>query len=148
MQTESDRQPALEYVGFWPRLLGTTADIVLVAMIVTPILVTIYGTDYLFDDQLIEGRWHVIIGGILPAVAALWFLIKFQATPGKMIIKSQIVHEHTGDKPHSIQYVIRYLAFSIISILPLGLGCLWILWDKKRQGWHDKLARTVVVKRH
>ncbi|HKF94921.1 MAG TPA: RDD family protein, partial [Gammaproteobacteria bacterium] len=29
---------------------------------------------------------------------------------------------------------------------PLGLGFLWIAFDKRKQGWHDKLAATVVVR--
>ena len=41
------------------------------------------------------------------------------------------------------QAIVRYIGF-IISGLALSLGFLWIVFDKKRQGWHDKLARTVV----
>ncbi|WP_456486976.1 RDD family protein [Candidatus Alkanophaga liquidiphilum] len=33
----------------------------------------------------------------------------------------------------------------IISNLVIGLGFLWILIDKNRQGWHDKIADTYVV---
>jgi uncharacterized RDD family membrane protein YckC len=39
---------------------------------------------------------------------------------------------------------VRYLAY-FVSIIPLFLGVLWVAWDKKKQGWHDKLANTVVV---
>ncbi|MGR3985112.1 MAG: RDD family protein, partial [Gammaproteobacteria bacterium] len=28
-----------------------------------------------------------------------------------------------------------------------GLGLLWVAFDKRKQGWHDKLAGTVVIKR-
>jgi|GEM_PF-989876 len=34
----------------------------------------------------------------------------------------------------------------ILSIVPIGLGFLWIIWDEQRQGWHDKIAGTVVCK--
>ena len=27
------------------------------------------------------------------------------------------------------------------------LGLFWVAWDKKKQGWHDKLAKTVVIKK-
>jgi uncharacterized RDD family membrane protein YckC len=33
------------------------------------------------------------------------------------------------------------------SLLAFGLGFLWMLWDPKKQTWHDKAARTSVVKR-
>jgi uncharacterized RDD family membrane protein YckC len=32
-----------------------------------------------------------------------------------------------------------------ISGIPCGLGYLWMLWDKEKQTWHDKVATTVVV---
>jgi uncharacterized RDD family membrane protein YckC len=41
--------------------------------------------------------------------------------------------------------IIRFLGL-IISTLPLGLGFFWIACDRRKQGWHDKMADTVVVK--
>ncbi|MCL6558264.1 MAG: RDD family protein, partial [Firmicutes bacterium] len=32
-----------------------------------------------------------------------------------------------------------------ISGLILGLGFLWILFDRDNQGWHDKLMSTYVI---
>jgi uncharacterized RDD family membrane protein YckC len=32
-----------------------------------------------------------------------------------------------------------------ISLVALGLGYLWMLWDPEKQTWHDKLANAVVV---
>ena len=43
------------------------------------------------------------------------------------------------------QSIGRYLAY-FLSTLPFGLGLLWVAWDPKKQGWHDKLAGTVVVR--
>ncbi len=34
----------------------------------------------------------------------------------------------------------------IISYLPCALGFLWALWSKQKRGWHDMIARTLVVK--
>ena len=34
----------------------------------------------------------------------------------------------------------------IISIIPLGLGFLWATWSKRKRGWHDMIAKTLVVK--
>ena len=36
----------------------------------------------------------------------------------------------------------------IVSALPLLLGYLWMLWDKEKMTWHDKLSKTVVVCLH
>ena len=40
---------------------------------------------------------------------------------------------------------VRRLAWAIVSLLPLGLGFLWILFDPERRAWHDRLSRTRVV---
>jgi uncharacterized RDD family membrane protein YckC len=40
--------------------------------------------------------------------------------------------------------IVRALA-SLLSLLPLGLGFLWILFDPQRQTWHDKISGSVVV---
>ena len=34
----------------------------------------------------------------------------------------------------------------LISAIALCLGFLWIAWDREKQGWHDKIADTHVVK--
>ncbi len=39
---------------------------------------------------------------------------------------------------------VRYLAY-FVSLVPLGLGYLWVALDKRKQGWHDKIAGTVVI---
>jgi len=54
------------------------------------------------------------------------------------------VDAQTGATPSAKQLVGRYFAY-LVSTLPLCLGLLWIAVDKRKQGWHDKLAGTVVV---
>ena len=61
-----------------------------------------------------------------------------------MLFKSVIVDANTLSAPSTSQNIIRYLGY-FISFLPLGLGFLWIAFDKRKQGWHDKLAGTVVI---
>jgi uncharacterized RDD family membrane protein YckC len=39
----------------------------------------------------------------------------------------------------------RRLAWALLSLLPLGLGFVWILFDPGRRAWHDRLSRTRVV---
>lgn len=44
------------------------------------------------------------------------------------------------------QLIGRYFAY-FLSALALCLGFAWIGWNRRKQGWHDKLAGTVVVSR-
>ena len=57
-----------------------------------------------------------------------------------------IVDSRTGEKPSSGQMIGRYLAY-YLSMLPFFLGFIWVAIDERKQGWHDKLARTVVVRK-
>jgi uncharacterized RDD family membrane protein YckC len=72
------------------------------------------------------------------------FWIYKNSTPGKMLFKSVIVDANTLSAPSTFQNIIRYLAY-FISFAALGLGFIWIALDKRKQGWHDKLAGTVVI---
>jgi len=62
-----------------------------------------------------------------------------------MIFSSRIVDDRTGKQMSTGQSILRALAY-LASILPLCMGFLWIAFDKLKQAWHDKLARTVVVR--
>ena len=133
-----------EYTGFWPRVGASLIDTVIICVITWPILVSIYGWSYFESENVISGFADFLLSWVFPLVAILAFWVYRQATPGKMAISAQIVDAKTGGKPSLQQYIVRYLGYFVASI-PLGLGILWVAWDKKKQGWHDKLAGTVVI---
>jgi uncharacterized RDD family membrane protein YckC len=81
---------------------------------------------------------------VLPAVAAILFWRYRGATPGKMLISARIVDANTYGPPSTGKLIGRYFAY-LVSIIPIFLGFLWIAFDKRKQGWHDKLAGTVVI---
>jgi uncharacterized RDD family membrane protein YckC len=134
-----------EYVGFWPRLGATIIDSILISMVVYPLLYTIYGKDYFADERFIAGGSDFIVSYVVPAIAIIAFWIYKSASPGKMAIRATIVDAETGLQPSKGQLIGRYFAY-YISAIPLCLGFLCIAWDPKKQGWHDKLAGTVVVR--
>ena len=78
------------------------------------------------------------------AICIAFWSIK-SATPGKMVFGLKIVDAKTGNKPSLGQFVGRYFA-AFLSAIPFLLGFLWVAWDKRKQGFHDLLAGTVVVK--
>jgi uncharacterized RDD family membrane protein YckC len=136
----------LKYAGFWIRLWATVIDTFLLMLIIFPILFSVYGTDYFTSEDLIKGPLDFLVSWVFPAVAIILFWIYKSATPGKMAISAKIVDARTGSKPSNGQLIGRYFAY-IISTVPLGLGFIWIAFDRKKQSWHDKLAGTVVVRR-
>ena len=62
-----------------------------------------------------------------------------------MLLKLTVIDAKTGGKPSTAQFIGRYLGYYLAGI-PLLLGIFWVGFDKRKQGWHDKLAGTLVVK--
>lgn len=135
----------LEYVGFWPRVGASLLDTLFVFVITWPLLIWIYGWAYFGSEKLIAGPADLLLTWVFPAVACVLFWIHKRATPGKMAISAEVVDATTGDALTTGQAMGRYLAY-FVSTIPLGLGLIWVGLDPRKQGWHDKLANTVVVR--
>ncbi|GLX78984.1 RDD family protein [Thalassotalea insulae] len=133
------------YAGFWLRTTAAIIDSILILMIISPILTAIYGTDYWLNGAGASGVWHILFNYLLPALAIIIFWCYMSATPGKMVCQLTIIDADTGEKPSTRQCIGRYLGY-YVSMLPLFLGIIWVGLDKRKQGWHDKLAGTLVIK--
>jgi uncharacterized RDD family membrane protein YckC len=70
-----------------------------------------------------------------------WTLVGF--TPGKAVLGLKVVRKD-GAKISFGRALLRFFCYWI-SAIPLFLGFLWVLWDPKRRGWHDKIAGTQVL---
>ena len=144
--TDSGASGGPVYAGFWIRVWASIIDSMLLLIIVLPLLHMIYGQTVLASDgPLILGPAHILISYVLPALAIIAFWIYREATPGKIAIGARIVDARTGGHPHTSQLVIRYIGY-FLSSFPIGLGLIWVGIDKRKQGWHDKIAGTVVVR--
>jgi len=95
-----------------------------------------------------------ILSGLVP-VPWVWPLIALAyfsgmwawkgTTVGGVVLKLQVVREANGGPLTFVAALVRSLA-AAFSIVVLFLGFFWIAWDKDKQGWHDKIAGTVVVR--
>lgn len=135
--------PAPRYVGFWARTFASIVDSIVVLFVLVPagLLLQFVGIGIGEDDPGAALIVHALL-----AVVILAFWLTRLATPGKMILDAVIVDATTLGKPSTSRFVIRYAAY-FLSAFPLGLGFLWVAFDSRKQGWHDKLARTVVIRR-
>ena len=138
-------QRELEYVGFWRRFFAYVTDAITIIVMTVPLTMVVYGDSFFSNTNRILGPFDLMVNWVFPSVAIIAFWISKQATPGKMMMSSYIVDATTGEAPSLGQCIGRYFAY-ILSALPLGLGFLWTAFDKRKQGWHDKLANTVVVR--
>ncbi len=136
---------SFEYVGFWSRFGASIIDSIIIIAITLPTLYLIYGGDYFVSEEFVQGFPDFIISYVFPLVATILFWIYKCATPGKIALSVKIVDAKTGNNPTVSQSIIRYLGY-YVSLIPLGLGFFWVAWDSKKQGWHDKMAGTVVIR--
>lgn len=134
---------SFSYASFWTRLWASLIDTMLFLLPIYVLYFLIYGKDsflnppeYSILEMLLENIYTFSI------TFSFWFYK--QATPGKMLFKVKIVDATTYEKASTKQYIIRYIGY-FISLIPMGLGYFWVLWDKKNQALHDKLAHTIVI---
>jgi uncharacterized RDD family membrane protein YckC/cytoskeletal protein CcmA (bactofilin family) len=115
-------ESGLPRAGFWFRMVALLIDVILIGIIF---------------------RSHTVI---LPALAiygaVLWKLKG--STVGGIIFGLKVVR-HDGRPLDWATSVVRALA-CFLSLIFLCLGFIWIAFDPEKQGWHDKIAGTVVVR--
>lgn len=69
----------------------------------------------------------------------------FGGTPGKLLLRLRIVDAETGAPLTAKQEMLRALGY-IPSLLPLMLGFVWVMFDKRRRAWHDMIAGSAVIR--
>ncbi len=129
----------MEYAGRLHRFLAALVDVIVLSVIV--VVLGAIGVIDLGDpstaDQVLEA---VISFGYYILLTAA-----FGATLGKMALGIRVVDER-GQKAGFFKVLIRETIGKLVSGIVLLLGFIWILFDGKRQGWHDKIAATFVVR--
>lgn len=144
-QYESNEQREKEYAGFWVRVAAALIDTFLVLLVTLPVLSAIYGADYWSNDVFSMGVWDTLLSYVLPAIAVVTFWVYRSATPGKSWLRLTIVDAKTGGKPSTRQFIYRYLGY-YVSIIPLFLGIIAVGIDRRKRGFHDRIAGTVVIR--
>jgi uncharacterized RDD family membrane protein YckC len=134
----------IKFAGFWERVLASLIDSIWMYGIIYSILIAIYSVE-IFSPETEYSAVQFFFEYIIPLVVVLLFWHFKSATPGKMLLKMKIVDADTFEKVPNSRLFIRYIAY-FASTIPLCLGFMWVGWDKRKQGWHDKIARTVVIK--
>lgn len=120
--------PHDQLVGFGPRFVAAFIDMVVLAIA------------YKVLDAI-----HL---GAIDSLAGTAYLVYFWSTTGQTLgnIVMKIKVARADGQALSISTgVLRYVGY-VISIIAIFIGVLWVLWDPNKQGWHDKIASTVVVR--
>jgi len=142
-------QQTVTVIGAGPRLVATILDGVILGLL-SFLLGALIGVVVILLDMYTPNRdipinLYLYISGFVLSIlyfAGSW--ARSGQTIGDLFLGIKVV---SGDgKPVSWgRALLRYMGY-IISALFLSLGFLWIAFDQKRQGWHDKLAGTYVIR--
>lgn len=98
---------------------------------------------HLQDDPLVSGAW-LVLGGVVAGYFLVGHLLA-GTSPGMRLLDLRVV-DGEGGAPGPGAATLRILGAGLSGAY-LGLGFLWIAFDAHRQGLHDKIAGTFVVRR-
>lgn len=168
--------PGLVYAGFGARFVGYLLDsllLLIVEAVVTVPLVLIPIVQFYQAHPLVQGQplaslpadltgRFLVLGLLGGVVSALYFggLVAWQGrTLGQRVVGASVVRAEDGGRLPADRAFIRAVIFwgpgllsvvqavgSIAGLVAL-IGMLAVAWDPRKQGWHDKLGRSLVVKR-
>jgi len=142
-----------KYAGFWIRLLAKIIDWLVIFILFLPgFLISVYINHLKGIYPLSSGPpTFFYIYSFLCFIFAIilydpFFIKKYGATPGKMLLKLKVIKADNS----KISWGDSFLRWFIYKLgsgwWVLFLGVISIAWDKKKQGWHDKAAKTIVIR--
>ena len=152
-----------ELASLWSRLLARLLDAIVIGVVVTILFAFGFlgeaGNEAFEDAFVADGgqTWRVILVGLIYEVLMIAFLGR---TVGKMIMRIKVVKVSNGHVPLLVKAFLRYVAIAgiwglisrggtLLATLATVANLLVFLsprFNKARQGWHDMLATTVVIK--
>jgi uncharacterized RDD family membrane protein YckC len=129
------------YAGFWVRFLAILIDGILLGIVTAP-----------FAPQFTTSGTYLRINAEDNAIGTIVGLVYFVAlwawrgqTVGMMPFNMKVVSVADGKNIDVMRALLRYVGF-IIAAIPLLIGLIWAAFDSRKQGWHDKIAGTVVIR--
>ncbi len=161
---------SLEYAGFWIRLGAGIVDLAIILSLIYSIssiairvLSSVTPSIPVFSNLHYEQGIIAIVGVLeqadpgkrdfflIIAIASLITMLYMIGmwvwqgqTLGKMVTGIKIIR--TDSSPLTFSYAVTRFLGLILCIAMLGIGFLWIIFDSRKQGIHDKIADTYVVK--
>jgi uncharacterized RDD family membrane protein YckC len=142
-----DAEPSRRYVGLVTRALAFALDAAIVNAVA---IVTAAVVSLTFSVVTVPHEVQVVAAAAGGAVYLLWtvgYFTTFWATtgqtPGSRVLRIRVIPA-SGDRLPPRRALVRFIGLTL-AVIPLFAGFLPILFDDRRRGVHDMLARTVVV---
>jgi uncharacterized RDD family membrane protein YckC len=136
----------IQYAGFGIRLVAFILDAIVLSVIAAA-LGPLAGTGQIVQTG--SGvSFNYSASGFQTLVGLVYF-IGFWAwrgqTPGMLPFNLKVVRADNGEKVDVVRALLRYVGL-IISFAVILIGVIWVAFDARKQGWHDKIASTVVIR--
>jgi uncharacterized RDD family membrane protein YckC len=146
------------YGGFWRRAIAFLTDAIIlytisITFFISWILIT-YPDLGSFESLLTSGTTTTIFIKVLVPYYGISILLNMTyftyyhgtigQTPGKKLLGLKVI-QTTGKQMTLGTAFLRWVGY-IISKLVFYLGFIWIIFDGRKQGWHDKIAGTYVIR--
>lgn len=148
--------PSIVYASFGRRFVASLLDGVIVGVagaviggiigIITGIILVASGSSGKDLMTSVVGGISQIISGGLSLGYYIYFTGKEGQTLGKKALGIKVVKKDFQQAPGYMSAFLREVVGKFVSAIVFGLGYLWMLWDKDKQTWHDKIAGTIVIK--
>lgn len=139
------------YAGFWRRMMADIIDNLLLLPVMSllaptqwPAHLTLSAVMQASLNTVAAHPGRQLLGIVLGVVYSVVFWVRYLGTPGKLLCRCHLVDAQTFGPLTINQSLLRNLGY-LVSWGTLGLGFLWIVWDKHKQGFHDKIAGSVVL---
>ena len=138
------------FAGFWIRVAAYVIDYVLVYAVVYGINVAVkpISCEDAGDGTCVPGTtsisatfWVITIG--LPFLY-FWLTWAFGGTIGQRVLKLRVVGADNGQPIGLLRSFLRYIGY-IVSAAVVFIGLIWVAFDARKQGWHDKIASSLVI---
>ncbi len=150
--------PIYKYAGFWRRLVAFMIDNTIItiafsALFIISIIAFLFGamsgenSEWLADlinptkfSAMAIFVWLLFL--IITIVYFTYFHGATGRTPGKMLLGLEVLSVDGTPISFGIAFL-RSVGYFVSSIFYLGF--IWTAFDKRKQGWHDKIAGTIVI---
>lgn len=162
----------MQYAGFWARFAAALIDGIITMLMFLPSVLALLAGPKRITTCSVDTEGNITIGGELNSLcevptAGAWaafallglvgligtvlYYVRLEGGPsgqtlGKRALGIRVVDATNGGPIGGGKALGRYLFKAFISGTICALGYLWMLFDKRKQTWHDKVVTSVVVK--
>jgi len=149
------------YAGFWIRVVARLVDSLILGIpfsilfIVFATAAGVFAGNTNSENQNGQSAVAVLFGGAFVLVYLLALVVTFGywiyfwgktgETLGMRLLRLRIIDANTGTPIGYGRATIRLL-MSFVNTWACYLGWIWVAFDPRKQGWHDKVANSVVVR--